>query len=210
MSMQIRYYDDNSFTDMSTDVLKKGQLGVYISSTDPSTSRISVGNGSDPVNLLPYIKMSGPDVPFDVDSVYPVGSVYVSFSSTSPASLFGGSWTQITDRFLYADSTSGTTGGATEVALSVRHMPRHSHAFSGAISSAGTHTHSMDVYIWSQGAGSDSAYVFQADRNATTRYTESAGGHTHAISGTNTIVGGGDAHNNMPPYITVYMWRRTG
>lgn len=42
---------------------------------------------------------------------YPVGTLYISYSSTSPADLFGGTWAQITSRFLYA-STSTATGGA--------------------------------------------------------------------------------------------------
>jgi hypothetical protein len=47
------------------------------------------------------------------DLIYPVGAVYISTSSTSPASLFGGTWTQITSRFLYCTTTSKTTGGST-------------------------------------------------------------------------------------------------
>lgn len=45
-------------------------------------------------------------------AAYPVGAIYLSWSSTSPASLFGGTWTQITDRFLYCHNSSGTNGGS--------------------------------------------------------------------------------------------------
>ena len=45
--------------------------------------------------------------------VYPVGSIYTSFNSTAPATLFGfGTWAQITDRFLYCANSSGSTGGS--------------------------------------------------------------------------------------------------
>lgn len=46
-----------------------------------------------------------------LDVIYPVGSMYFSFSPTTPASIIGGSWTQITGKFLYA-GTSTTTGGS--------------------------------------------------------------------------------------------------
>ena len=75
--------------------------------------------------------------------VYPVGSIYWSSNNTNPASLFGGTWTQIKDKFILAagDSyTNGATGGAATVTLTVSNMPSHSHSFipSGTV---GSHTH---------------------------------------------------------------------
>ena len=77
--------------------------------------------------------------------VYPVGSIYWSSNNTNPATLFGGTWTQIKDRFILAagDSYSnGATGGAATVTLTVNNMPSHSHSFtpSGSVSS---HSHSF-------------------------------------------------------------------
>ena len=76
---------------------------------------------------------------------YPVGSIYWSSNNTNPGTLFGGTWTQIKDRFILAagDSyTNGATGGAATVTLSVSNMPSHSHSFtpSGNVSS---HSHSF-------------------------------------------------------------------
>ena len=45
------------------------------------------------------------DEKFDPLTVYPVGAIFQSTSNTSPASLFGGSWTAIQDRFLYGSGT---------------------------------------------------------------------------------------------------------
>ena len=59
--------------------------------------------------------------------MYPVGAIYQSWSATSPASLFGGSWSQITEKFLYCANSAGDTGGASTVTLSVQQMPSHSH-----------------------------------------------------------------------------------
>ena len=80
------------------------------------------------------------------DTIYPVGSLYWSSKSTNPASLFGGTWVQIKDRFVLACGdtykTVGATGGASSVTLSVSNMPSHSHSFSpsGEVSSSFTGT----------------------------------------------------------------------
>ena len=58
--------------------------------------------------------------------IYPVGSYYMSSSSTSPASLFGGAWSALTGRFLYCDNGTGT-GGSNTHTLTTSQMPGHSH-----------------------------------------------------------------------------------
>ena len=84
--------------------------------------------------------------------VYPVGSIYWSSKNTNPGTLFGGTWTQIKDRFILAAGdyySNGATGGAATVTLSVSNMPSHSHSFtpSGTVSSHShtgpSHTHSF-------------------------------------------------------------------
>ena len=59
--------------------------------------------------------------------MYPVGAIYQSWSSISPASLFGGSWSQITEKFLYCANSAGGTGGASTVTLNINQMPAHHH-----------------------------------------------------------------------------------
>ena len=84
--------------------------------------------------------------------VYPVGSIYWSSNNTNPGTLFGGSWTQIKDRFILAAGdyySNGATGGAATVTLTVSNMPSHSHSFTpnGTVSSHShtgpSHTHSF-------------------------------------------------------------------
>ena len=84
--------------------------------------------------------------------VYPVGSIYWSSNNTNPGTLFGGTWTQIKDRFILAAGdyySNGATGGASSVTLTVSNMPSHKHSFtpSGTVSSHShtgpSHTHSF-------------------------------------------------------------------
>ena len=66
----------------------------------------------------------------NVDFIYPIGSIYMSVNSTNPGTLFGGTWSQLKDRFLLGAGntyTNGNTGGAATVTLTVNRMPKHSH-----------------------------------------------------------------------------------
>lgn len=79
---------------------------------------------------------------------YPIGSIYWSSNSTNPATLFGGTWVQIKDKFVWAKGDSDTvdsTGGAKTVTLTVNNLPSHSHNFTpkGTVSS---HSHGMQHY----------------------------------------------------------------
>ena len=66
-----------------------------------------------------------------IDLIYPVGSVYMSFNSTSPTTLFGGEWEQIVDKFLWCTNSSGETGGEATHTLTVDEMPSHRHTVEG-------------------------------------------------------------------------------
>lgn len=61
--------------------------------------------------------------------IYPVGAIYASANSTSPASLFGGSWTQITNAALRGATGVGYTGSDTHT-LTIKEIPSHRHVFS--------------------------------------------------------------------------------
>ena len=143
-----------------------------------------------------------------MDIVYPVGSIYQSMNAISPASTVGGTWTQL-KTFLYGATASKQTGGEATHTLTVNEMPSHNH--SGSTGGAGGHNHYVDgrIIAWYgpgggnvlQGAGdyfgSVGAYGGQG--------TSSVGDHTHTIASN----GGGQAHNNLPPYTTCFIWYRT-
>lgn len=149
-----------------------------------------------------------------LDFTHPIGSYYWSADATNPATLFGGTWTAITGRFLMAASSTygvGTTGGATSVALAAGHLPGHSHTVSGTAASAGTHRHSIGCDY--DGAGGSVYATIHKSASTSPGYwagaTSSTGAHAHSVSGTASSSGAATAHENMPPYIVAYCWRRT-
>ena len=123
-----------------------------------------------------------------LDKAYPVGSIYMSVNSTNPKTLFGGTWVQLKDRFLLAAGTTykaGATGGEATHTLTASEMPSHNHA----------------VYYPNAGA---------ADHSAPGNYPDGPSDSTYyAIGSYTSSAGGGAAHNNMPPYLSVYVWKRT-
>ena len=149
---------------------------------------------------------------FKLDMCYPVGSIYMSTVATSPADLFGGTWDAMpAGRVLLAQGTSewgveyqaGSTGGEHEHQLSVGELPSHNHNVTCSID--GDHNHGITT-----GNNTDAPYNMvstQARQTNTTRYTNSAGNHSHTITIAET--GSNIAHNNLQPYLAVYMWKRT-
>lgn len=116
------------------------------------------------------------------DAIYPVGSIYFAYNHTNPSTLFGGTWARISNAFLWAVDGSGTigqTGGSKTHMLTVDELPAHTHGSVYSGNVSGTKTHA-----WLASGGSSMAY------------------------GT-VSTGGGAAHNNMPPYMQVSVWRRT-
>ena len=138
-----------------------------------------------------------------VDLIYPVGSVYLSVGGTSPAVLFGGTWEQIKDRFLLSAGdvyAAGSTGGEATHTLTNGELPK----LSGSIGfrlAGGSYSpiHTKAGSIVSLDSPSAAAYT-------TLTLTGSAATSYHRA----TISFGDDkAHNNMPPYLAVYIWKRT-
>jgi hypothetical protein len=151
----------------------------------------------------------------NIDAIYPVGSIYLSANNTSPASLFGGTWTQLKNRFLFAtNDTSGAKGkdamstetgvAVTGTAISVNQMPSHNHG--GNTGDAGSHSHSMPWVTtgWQRPGNSGSTYSVTGT-SGTSYNTGDAGSHHHSI----TAQGGGQTHSHNVPRIHVYVWQRT-
>lgn len=106
--------------------------------------------------------------------LYPVGSVYISFSATDPSTLFGGTWQRLKDTFLLANGdtyAANTTGGSATKTLTVNNMPAHNHT----VNSAGAHTHTATT----ASAGAHTHTATTASNGAHTHTANSAGSHNH-------------------------------
>ena len=117
----------------------------------------------------------------NVLDVYPVGSIYMSVNSTDPSELFGGWWEQLEDRFLLgagANYAAGTTGGEAKHKLTVAELASHFHK----------------TYVYSPSGSGKTSCPSQSAQAYVERST--------------TAAGGDQPHNNMPPYLVVYMWKR--
>ena len=117
---------------------------------------------------------------FETVCPFPVGAIYQSTSSTSPASIYGGGWTPLTDgRFLRPQGSWNNLGGENEHKLTVAEMPSHSH----------TYFEMQSVGSWAVNGGS--------------------GGLFNGIWKNTSHTGDNAAHNNIPAYRTCYCWYRT-
>ncbi len=126
-------------------------------------------------------------------AAYPIGSIYMSTTNTNPGTLFGGVWRAFAPGRVLVGvnpsdsdfSTSGKMGGSKTHTLTVNEMPKH------------VHTQTLH---WSAQAGNSSVVSPALETNDPREYS------TYPTTGE---TGGGQPHNNLQPYITCYMWRRT-
>ena len=136
---------------------------------------------------------------------YPVGSIYMSVNNTSPATLFGGgTWIQLKDRFLLGAGdtyTAGDTGGEAEHTLIENELPKIEA------------TANMRAPYYSGGdfkliTGTSGHFT---EVQATTANTSSCGSVSNntKLQTLKMSFGNNQSHNNMPPYLVIYMWQRT-
>ena len=153
-----------------------------------------------------------------INIIYPIGSIYMSVNNISPASFLGGTWEAIQDRFLLAAGSSysaGSTGGAATVILTENEIPSHTHS-RGTMNIVGSFNHptwaATDMSsgsvsgAFTHGNGVTFQYTGMTDnKRVSAKFSFNA---SKAWTGETSSIGGDAAHNNMPPYLTVYIWKR--
>ena len=213
---------DKLTTLTQTLILKKGipvfywdKNAVYLKSGNPILDYTKVSHVDETtLNVVEMRNASGSVVHVNP---FPVGAVYISTVNKSPARIYGGTWTQITGRFLYCTTTSKTTGGASSVsytpagtntghAITAGQMPSHSHC-----QRSRTGDGNWNTEVSATGGSSGGAWPAQAGwtnygngwNTGTTTATGSGETHTHTFTGTAATI------NTMPPWFSVYAWHRT-
>ena len=229
-SYDVRYTLEDTFSTISIQEIvstaavvmdfKNGGKGVAIGKVSERDNTFEVAENWDVkvygMLLKEYIQQFA-------KTMYPVGSIYMSVSSTNPSTYFGGTWVawgsgRVPVGINTSDSNFNTvekTGGASSVTLTASQIPSHTHTFTGSsttTSSAGGHTHNIGRDT-DGGSGSSRYTVHKAGTSGAqgTSPTSSAGAHTHTLTpkGKNGNTGGGGSHTNLQPYIVCYMWKRT-
>lgn len=192
----IAFASTNGYTDPASELETRKQLSyplkelkTYINNT---VTEDSLGNAVQLVatsSSLKYRSTAGGaltdiNLGAKLTDIYPVGSIYLSVNNTNPSTwITGTTWEQIKDTFLLGAGdtySGGATGGEATHTLTVDEMPAHSHSYTVY------NTKLSGVNLGSSG--------------------DPWSGNTSATTGN---AGGGNAHNNMPPYLVVYMWKRT-
>lgn len=171
---------------------------------------------SDPAETTPESILSTTEEV--LRKVYPVGAVYMSVNSADPADLFGfGTWERVKDRFLLAAGdayAAGSTGGEATHTLTINEMPKHGHkafTWTGGGDNSGQYAATMinedtnEFYTVSNGAKVAHAWQDNSFMTWGGSLHEGAGDPT----GSTGFSGHSSAHNNMPPYLAVYIWKRT-
>ena len=162
-----------------------------------------------------------------INSVYPVGAIYMSVNNTNPAVLFGGIWeTWGTGRVPVGIDTNNTAfntvekiGGEVSHTLNISEMPTHKHNVnvvgSGQLTTFDKNLIAKMHYKYIGNIGSGSVNIIPSSSAGGTinsvidieRHSHIIPSHTHEVLEVER--GSGNAHNNLQPYITCYMWKRT-
>lgn len=162
-----------------------------------------------------------------LERMWPVGSVYINASDdTNPGTTIGfGTWEVFaTGRMLLGVDESdtdfnavGKTGGAKTVALTEAQNGRHRHSVDppNTSTSSNSHSHNISSILDNLGGGStNNALTSYPGANIRIVSNKSTSSHSHSHSVNipafnSAYSGNGEAHDNMSPWVTVYMWRRT-
>ena len=232
--MNTNNYIDDVFTKVD-DKINIDANNLNINCITSKNNKFSLdSDGNLIVNSITSIQNPNYNIEQIADLIYPVGSIYMSTTNINPSTLFGGTWEQIKDRFLLAAGDTyqnGTTGGEANHTLTINELPSHNHTANttvnskelkgsmnvrqvgssasnhyeivmgtaGIVSKTGNVAWSGSHALVKDGSSINPCYFDTINYNAT---------HNHTTSTSINATGGSKAHNNMPPYIAVYMYKR--
>lgn len=166
------------------------ELLAHLSSLLNTSTNNDGGNSGDNINAGEIIEEIKTQI---ISSIYPVGSIYITTDISTKEEMsdkFGGTWEDYGQgRTLVGVGTSDKTfeaeevGGESNHSLTIAEMPSHAHSYG----------------------------VSHGSVTAGNNYFSTIGSGPYYLvgqTGTTSASGGSQPHNNMPPYVTVYMWKR--
>lgn len=181
---------DNYFTETTSglDIEANNINANCLTSKNEKFNLDSEGNLT--VNSLTISDSNNNSLSFEAifNRIYPVGSIYISTNDINPSTLFTGTWEKIENRFLLASGSSyqlGSTGGEATHKLTINELPSH------------THNASAGQFI-STSPNVTPGTLMSFDSGQYKRYSMNSTSST----------GGSKAHNNMPPYLVVSIYKR--
>lgn len=187
------------------------------------TGKVKTVNGVPP-DESGDITIDIPQPTITLDMVYPVGSIYLSTNATNPTVLFGGTWeayaqgrvligagTGTDSRSEKKTFTAGSTGGEYNHQLTVGELASHNHTGS-ATSTNLTGKATEDTGQFQSASGiislsNSQVHIDSGVGGGGYRTININASHGHTVTVNNT--GSGSTHNNIQPYISVYIWHRT-
>lgn len=166
-------------------------------------SREAVDSGKPATDVFSQLQI----LAFVRDALYPVGSIYLSVSATSPATLMGGSWARIAQGRTLVGLSEGDAdfgaarkaAGVKEVTLTTAQMPSHGHVINYSVDNGATWTAASQ---FGRGPGAHTGVDSYMGLEASIQPYA-------AFQARMAANGGGAAHSNLQPYYTVYIWERT-
>ena len=205
---------DNEYNAIAGAISSKADLASPALTGTPTAPTAAFGTNTTQLATTAFVNAA-------LQAVYPVGSIYINAASASnPSALMGfGTWVEFgAGRVMVGLNASDAlfdtleeTGGSKD-SIVVSHT--HGATLTGTSGSAGTHTHQYQTGYQTSvtiegsngnfggGTPDDTSHIYS---------TASAGAHTHSlsVSGTTDSTGSSGTNANLPPYITVKMWKRT-
>lgn len=194
-TLHIDYIDDNG--ELHRSQVSSGNEHIHEISDieglqrrlDELTPPADIETSADVIIKINQLSLAINDLTNTINLLTPsVGEIYITTANENPSAKFGGTWEQIKDTFLLASGdtySAGSIGGESEHVLTVDEMPSHTHTYK---------RHAFDRTDSDPETGED---VYGANNKTLSAHI-----------GMTDATGGGLAHNNMPPYLAVYVWKR--
>jgi len=195
---------DTEFNNIAVAIATKADLASPGFSGSPTAPTQSTGDSSTKLATTAFVAAA-------LASLYPVGSIYTNAAvSTNPATLLGfGTWSAFAagrvmvglDAGNAAFDTAQETGGSADAIV-----VSHTHSASSSVSDPG-HSHSMPYE--KTGFAGQAGDKIGGENRSSSPWSSNSADTGISVSTTISSTGSSATNANLPPYIVVYMWRRT-